>query len=94
MATKKPTPVQLKILQQLNEDICILRYKYGSLDLWSKLYDLQNSKTIRSNITTKTLELLIFHEWVKIDHEKTNGNNYYYFITENGKAIINENKEA
>jgi len=90
MKTKKPTPAQLKILQQMNEDICILKQPKDRFYPQSiSYYDYTNRQYRHlGSITNKSLELLIFNEWVKIDHEKTSRNNYHYFITDKGKAIL------
>jgi hypothetical protein len=89
MSTKKPTPAQLNILQQMNEDICILREDTAIITLWIRVYDYSKRKPLQ-NITKKTLELLIFNDWVKIDHSKSSNTHFYYFITDKGKAAINE----
>ena len=78
-------------------DICILKEPAnGYLPKSIAFYNYTHYKYQHTgSITSKTLELLIFHEWVKIDHSKSSQYKYYYFITEKGKAASNgENKET
>ena len=92
--TKKPTAAQLKVLQKMNENLCILAWYSGStlLDVYIHKYK-ENSHL--DKIKNKTLEILKSNEWVLIDHSKRTQSHVYYFITEKGKSAANgENKAS